>query len=249
MPRRRSAPSCADGGSARSATPPRSASRAPSCWSPARAASSSRTTTSCTHAPCPGITARPRARVLDRAARLQVQDVQPAAAFGLAQLERVDELIEMKRGIFDWYREDLDGLPGITLNHETDWARSIYWMSSIRVGGLRATDGMRAALAAQGIDTRPVFPPISQYPIWAERRAPADRARDRRRGHQPAQRRAPAPRAGRPRLRGDPPRRRRPGGPHRGLRLAAVRQPVPQRASGSGRTSRPRSRARRSSPG
>jgi dTDP-4-amino-4,6-dideoxygalactose transaminase len=32
-------------------------------------------------------------------------------------------------------------------------------------------DGMRAALAAEGIDTRPTFPLISTYPIWDERRA------------------------------------------------------------------------------
>jgi perosamine synthetase len=90
------------------------------------------------------------------------------AAFGLAQLERVDELIEAKRRIFGWYRENLEGLPGITLNHETGWARSIYWMSSIRVGAESGTtkDAVMQALKQRGIDTRPVFTPISQYPIW-----------------------------------------------------------------------------------
>ena len=96
------------------------------------------------------------------------------AAFGLAQLERVDELIEMKRRIFEWYRDDLEGLPGITLNHETDWARSIYWMSSIRVGAESGVtkDGLMKSLATQRIDTRPVFTPISQYPFWPRTQAP-----------------------------------------------------------------------------
>jgi perosamine synthetase len=103
-----------------------------------------------------------------------------AAAIGLGQLERVDHLIEAKREIFAWYAEELDGVPGITLNHEAEWARSIYWMTSILVDPACGTDreGMRAALAARGIDTRPTFPLISTYPIWDERRAvPAPVAR------------------------------------------------------------------------
>jgi perosamine synthetase len=98
-----------------------------------------------------------------------------AAAIGLGQLERIDHLIEAKREIFSWYAEELAGVPGITLNHETDWARSIYWMTSILVDPACGIDrnGMRAALAAEGIDTRPTFPLISTYPIWEERRAVA----------------------------------------------------------------------------
>jgi perosamine synthetase len=96
-----------------------------------------------------------------------------AAALGLGQLERIDHLIEAKREIFGWYAEELDGVHGITLNHEADWARSIYWMSSILVDSACGIDrdGMRQALLADGIDTRPTFPRISTYPIWAERRA------------------------------------------------------------------------------
>jgi perosamine synthetase len=96
-----------------------------------------------------------------------------AAAIGLGQLERVDHLIEAKREIFSWYAEELNGVPGITLNRETEWARSIYWMTSILVDPAWGIDrdGLRAALAAEGIDSRPTFPLISTYPIWDERRA------------------------------------------------------------------------------
>jgi perosamine synthetase len=90
------------------------------------------------------------------------------AAFGLAQLERVDEMIEAKRRIFSWYAEGLSALPHLTLNLECPWARSTYWMTSIlldeRAGITR--DGLRAALRSRNVDTRPAFPAISQYPIW-----------------------------------------------------------------------------------
>jgi len=90
------------------------------------------------------------------------------AAIGLGQLERVDELIEAKRRIFTWYQGELKGVPGINLFVECTWARSIYWMCSILLDEkARITrDTMREKLRKRGVDTRPVFPAISQYPIW-----------------------------------------------------------------------------------
>lgn len=96
------------------------------------------------------------------------------AALGLGQLERADEQIEAKRRIFGWYAEELSGLPGLQLNAEAPWARSIYWMSSVRVLPESGTDRdvVRASLRARGIDTRPVFPAISAYPMWPRRQSP-----------------------------------------------------------------------------
>ncbi len=96
------------------------------------------------------------------------------AAIGLGQLERVDELIEMKRRVFSWYQEGLERVPGITLNQEVDGARSIYWMSSIRLdeGCEVARDDLIKLLKARNVDTRPVFPAISQYPIWPRQQEP-----------------------------------------------------------------------------
>ncbi|MGC0154249.1 bifunctional GNAT family N-acetyltransferase/PLP-dependent aspartate aminotransferase family protein [Chromobacterium vaccinii] len=100
------------------------------------------------------------------------------AALGLGQLERVDELIEMKRRIFEWYREGLEGVPHIRLNREVEGARSIYWMSSIllepeaRLG----RDQLMQELKARNVDTRPVFPAISQYPIWPRQQQPQPNA-------------------------------------------------------------------------
>jgi len=93
------------------------------------------------------------------------------AAIGLGQLERVDELIEAKRRVFGWYAEALDGLPHVTLNHEAAGVRSIYWMTSILLDAAAgiSRDDLRAALKERHIDTRPVFPAISQYPIWSRR--------------------------------------------------------------------------------
>jgi len=96
------------------------------------------------------------------------------AAIGLGQLERVEQLVDAKRRIFDWYADGLEGVAGIELSHEAPWGRSIHWMTSIRVlpeAGL-TRDDLRGALRAEGVDTRPVFPAISRYPMWSPRQLP-----------------------------------------------------------------------------
>jgi perosamine synthetase len=90
------------------------------------------------------------------------------AAVGLGQLQRADELIEMKRRIFSWYEEELGDLDCLKLHKEVEGARSIYWMSSLFVkeNAKCSRDEMMSSLKEKNIDTRPVFPAISQYPIW-----------------------------------------------------------------------------------
>jgi perosamine synthetase len=90
------------------------------------------------------------------------------AAFGLAQIERVDEQIEMKRRIFSWYQEFLGGCKNITLNTEPSLGKSIYWMTSITINegsGIERGDLIKH-LKNNNIDSRIVFPSISKYPIW-----------------------------------------------------------------------------------
>lgn len=96
------------------------------------------------------------------------------AALGLGQLERVDELIEAKRRIFSWYDEGLKDVRHVKLNYETPWARSIYWMSSIFLEETASItrDQLREELKKRNVDTRPVFPAISQYPFWDKPQTP-----------------------------------------------------------------------------
>lgn len=100
------------------------------------------------------------------------------AALGLVKLERVDELIEMKRRIFEWYQEGLEGVPHLSLNREVEGARSIYWMSSILLDkdARISRDQLMQQLKSRNVDTRPVFPAISQYPIWPRQQQPQPNA-------------------------------------------------------------------------
>lgn len=90
------------------------------------------------------------------------------AALGLAQFERLDELISKKREIFSWYEERLAQYNNnIKLNKEADWAHSIYWMTSIRLENtIISRDELMKKMKEEEIDSRPVFPTISKYPMW-----------------------------------------------------------------------------------
>ncbi|HPI41070.1 MAG TPA: aminotransferase class I/II-fold pyridoxal phosphate-dependent enzyme [Pseudobdellovibrionaceae bacterium] len=90
------------------------------------------------------------------------------AAIGLGQLQRVEELIHAKRRVFDWYHQNLKNNKNIKLCYEPKNSRSIYWMSSLQVlpTSKLNRDQLRDELKKRNVDTRPVFPAISRYPIW-----------------------------------------------------------------------------------
>lgn len=92
------------------------------------------------------------------------------AALGLAQLERVDELVAKKRRIFAWYRRELAQIPGIRLNHEPEGVTNSYWMVTMVLDhsyGLGKKDLMDK-LRERGIDTRPFFFPLSNIPAYSK---------------------------------------------------------------------------------
>ena len=91
------------------------------------------------------------------------------AALGSAQLERVEELVSRKREIFAWYAEELAGLPGVTLNYHAPGTKNPYWMVTAVLAeslGLRK-ERLMELLAAEGIDCRPFFHPLSSLPAYA----------------------------------------------------------------------------------
>ena len=85
-----------------------------------------------------------------------------AAAIGLGQVERAEELVARKREIFEWYRGGLEGVGGVTLNHEPANTKNTYWMvTGHRSDARMAEEKLMAALDTEGIDSRPMFHPLS----------------------------------------------------------------------------------------
>jgi perosamine synthetase len=108
------------------------------------------------------------------------------AALGLAQLERLDELVDKKRLILDWYREELSDLPWITLNAEPERVRNSYWMTTAILPARPENDkeAVMRRLAEKGIDCRPFFYPLSTIPAYAALPAAAVARAEHARAHE-----------------------------------------------------------------
>jgi perosamine synthetase len=87
------------------------------------------------------------------------------AAIGVAQLERVRDVLARKRRVASLYRERLGRLPGLTFQQEAPWASSVWWMVSILVDPT-VRNGLMSFLADHGVETRPFFYPAHELPIY-----------------------------------------------------------------------------------
>jgi perosamine synthetase len=90
------------------------------------------------------------------------------AAIGLAQLERIDELLAIRARNAAHYSRRLAQLPGLTLPPCQPWATNVYWMYSVLVEAEfnLSRDELRTRLRRAGIDTRPFFYPVHTLPMY-----------------------------------------------------------------------------------
>lgn len=87
------------------------------------------------------------------------------AAIALSQFERLDEHLAAKRRIAKRYAEGLGDLPGVTLMPAAPWADPAYWLYTILIDG--GSRPLIRALAAAGIESRPIFKPVHLQPPYA----------------------------------------------------------------------------------
>lgn len=84
------------------------------------------------------------------------------AAIGLAQVQRIETLIQQKRQIFEWYKDRLKGLP-VSMNPESDGCTNGYWMPTVVVNENVSfcRDDLLQKFKSKEIDGRVFFWPLS----------------------------------------------------------------------------------------
>lgn len=90
------------------------------------------------------------------------------AALGLAQLERIDELLARKLEIFASYQREVKDFDGVTLNYEPVNTKNTYWMITIvwdENYNLPKTE-LIGRLKERNMDCRPFFFPLSSLPAY-----------------------------------------------------------------------------------
>ena len=90
------------------------------------------------------------------------------AALGVAQFERIDEILAKKKKIFEWYQDALKDIKGIKLNHQASWAKNVYWMVCLELDEYSEfqRDEFIQKLKTKNIDSRPYFYPVSDMPMY-----------------------------------------------------------------------------------
>lgn len=93
------------------------------------------------------------------------------AGIGVAQMERIDELIDYKRNIFNWYHERLQNHSGLALNAEPLDVFNSYWMVTVVFDQKFGKDkyDFQEQFLLRNIDTRPFFSPLSKLQAFANR--------------------------------------------------------------------------------
>ncbi len=95
------------------------------------------------------------------------------AAIGLAQLERIEELVEARRHNAYLYGYLLKKVPGITLPPERSWAKNVYWMYGLLIDEKKFGMSMKqlmAELKKKGIDTRTFFIGMHKQPAYYDKK-------------------------------------------------------------------------------
>jgi dTDP-4-amino-4,6-dideoxygalactose transaminase len=88
------------------------------------------------------------------------------AGIGRGQLRVLDQRVEKKRYILDFYKRELGGLEGVEFMPSNEWNEPNYWLSSMTLSGKVRPIDIMEALEKENIESRPVWKPMHKQPFF-----------------------------------------------------------------------------------
>lgn len=91
------------------------------------------------------------------------------AALGRSQLRRADSEVAKRRQIREWYRARLSVLDGVVVQSDPPWGTSNAWLTVVRFSAELYPDApprVRKFLESHNIESRPVWKPMHQQPVF-----------------------------------------------------------------------------------
>jgi perosamine synthetase len=88
------------------------------------------------------------------------------AAMGVAQMEKIEEFVQIKRKNTELYKELLADIEELELLEEAEWAKSNYWLNIIKVPKTHKNP-LIENLLSKNIQVRPVWKLISSLPMYS----------------------------------------------------------------------------------
>ncbi|MHC8508118.1 MAG: LegC family aminotransferase [Rhodospirillales bacterium] len=90
------------------------------------------------------------------------------AALGCAQLEQLEDFLNLKRALAAHYRKAFAGLNGVHFVDEPPGAKSNFWLNAVLTDGIEARDAVLAASNKAGFQTRPAWDLLHTLPMYAD---------------------------------------------------------------------------------
>ena len=84
------------------------------------------------------------------------------AAIGLAQVEKLDEILALRREQMDCYYNELSNVQGITLRKYADWCEPVHWMMTITLDDKYNRNEFLSYMKDKGIDCRQMINSVHQ---------------------------------------------------------------------------------------
>ena len=88
------------------------------------------------------------------------------AGIGRGQLKVLNQRVEKKRYIFEFYRRELSELEGVEFMPSNEWNVPNYWLSSITLNGKVRPLDIFNTLESENIESRPVWKPMHMQPYF-----------------------------------------------------------------------------------
>ena len=90
------------------------------------------------------------------------------AGIGRGQLKVLNQRVEKKKYIFEFYKRELGQLEGIQFMPINEWNEPNYWLSCITLSGKVNPLNIMEALEKENIESRPIWKPMHMQPFFAE---------------------------------------------------------------------------------
>ena len=88
------------------------------------------------------------------------------AGIGRGQLKILDQRVQKKKEIFEFYEKELSGLDGVQMMPVNEWDAPNYWLSCMTLNGKIRPIEIMEALEKENIESRPVWKPMHMQPFF-----------------------------------------------------------------------------------
>ncbi|MFL1895404.1 DegT/DnrJ/EryC1/StrS family aminotransferase [Aquimarina sp. 2-A2] len=93
------------------------------------------------------------------------------AGIGRGQMEVLDAHVALRRKNFETYVSELNDLDGLTFLNEPTGYYSNRWLSCVETNSFEMREEIRLGLAQENIESRPLWKPMHQQPVFAHNKS------------------------------------------------------------------------------